>query len=182
MAYCGWRGRHDRVTSSDASAPRLLDRRTAAPRSSDNHSYKENTPMSDPQQPAPPSYYATTRLPETDLPPPPPAKRGRGWLYAAIGAVLVIAIGVGFAVVLGRTLFQAQRSIPRLVGEDTQFYMSLTPNLSAVQGVQRLQAAYPQLFLDKDSSGVDKQLEEALGVTFKEDIQPWLGREMALAV
>jgi hypothetical protein len=140
--------------------------------------------MSDPQQSAPPSYYATTRLPETELPPPPapPAKRGRGWLYATIGAVLVIAIGVGFAVVLSRTLFQAQRSIPKLVGEDTQLYMSLTPNLSAVQGVQRLQAAYPQLFLEQDSSGLDEQLEEAMGVTFKDDVKPWLGREIALAV
>jgi hypothetical protein len=140
--------------------------------------------MSDPQQSAPPSYYATTRLPETELPPPPapPAKRGRGWLYAAIGAVLVIAIGAGFAVVLGRTLFQAQRSIPKLVGEDTQLYMSLTPNLSAVQGVQRLQAAYPQLFLDQDSSSLDQQLQEAMGVTFKDDIKPWLGREIAFAV
>jgi hypothetical protein len=140
--------------------------------------------MSDPQQSAPPSYYATTRLPETELPPPPapPAKRGRGWLYAAIGAILVIAIGAGFAVVLGRTLFQAQRSIPKLVGEDTQLYMSLTPNLSAIQGVQRLQAAYPQLFLDQDSSSLDKQLEEAMGVTFKDDVKPWLGREIAFAV
>jgi hypothetical protein len=112
--------------------------------------------MSDPQQSPPPSYYATTRLPETELPPPPAP--------------------------LGRTLFQAQRAIPKLVGEDTQVYISLTPNLSAVQGVQRLQAAYPQLFLDKDSSGVDKQLGEVMGVNFKDDVQPWLGREMAFAV
>src|SRR5262245_52792843 len=89
--------------------------------------HKENNPMSDPQQSTPPSYYATTRLPETDMPPPPPAKRGRGWLYATIGAVLVLAIAAGFAVVLSRTLFQAQRSIPKLVGDDTQLYMSLTP-------------------------------------------------------
>ncbi len=138
--------------------------------------------MSDPQQSTPPSYYATTRLPETDMPPPPPAKRGRGWLYAAIGGVLVLAIAAGFAVVLSRTLFQAQRSIPKLVGDDTQLYISLTPNLSAVKGVQRLQAAYPQLFLEQDSSSIDKQLAEAMGVTFKDDIKPWLGREMAFAV
>ena len=140
--------------------------------------------MSDPQQSAPPSYYATTRLPETDLPPPPapPARRGRGWLFAGIGALLVIAIGAGFFFVLGRTLFQAQRSIPKLVGDDTQLYMSLTPNLSAIQGVQRLQAAYPQLFLEQDSSSLDQQLQEAMGVTFKDDIKPWLGREIAFAV
>jgi Protein of unknown function (DUF3352) len=140
--------------------------------------------MSDPQQSTPPSYYATTRLPETELPPAPepPAKRGRGWLYAAIGAVLVIAIGAGFFVVLGRTLFQAQSSIPKLVGDDTQVYMSLTPNLSAIQGVERLRASYPQLFIEQDSSSIDKQLDEAMGVNFKDDIKPWLGREMAFAV
>jgi len=139
--------------------------------------------MSDPQQPAPPSYYATTRLPETDIPTPPaPERRGRGWLYAAIGAVLVIAIGAGFFFVLGRTLFQGQRAIPKLVGDDTQIYVSLTPNLSAVQGVQRLKSAYPQLFVDQDTSNIDKQLDELMGVKFKDDIQPWLGAEMSIAV
>jgi hypothetical protein len=140
--------------------------------------------MSDPQQP-PPSYYATTRLPETDMPPtppPPPARRGRGWLYAAIGAVLVIAIGAGFFFVLGRTLFQGQREIPKLVGDDTQIYLSLTPNLSAVQGVQRLKSAYPQLFIEQDSSNLDEALDELMGVKFKDDVQPWLGAEMAIAV
>jgi hypothetical protein len=142
--------------------------------------------MSDPQQSPPSSYYATTRLEETDQPPPPPPpappKRGRGWLYAGIGALLIIAIGAGFALVLGRTLFQGQREIPKLVGDDTQIYVSLTPNLSAVQGVQRLQATYPQLFLEQDSSNVDEALDELMGVKFKEDVQPWLGAEMAIAV
>ncbi|MFL5805643.1 MAG: DUF3352 domain-containing protein [Roseiflexaceae bacterium] len=139
--------------------------------------------MSDPQQPAPSSYYATTRLPETDMPPPPPpARRGRGWLYAAIGAVLVIAIGAGFFFVLGRTLFQGQREIPKLVGDDAQIYLSLTPNLSAVQGVQRLKSAYPQLFIDQDTSNIDKALDELMGVKFKDDVQPWLGAEMAITV
>ncbi len=139
--------------------------------------------MSDPQQP-PSSYYETTRLEETDVPPSPapPARRGRGWLYAGIGAILVIAIGAGFFFVLGKTLFQGQRAIPRLVGDDTQLYVSFTPNLSAIPGVQRLQAAYPQLFVDKDTTNLDKQLNELLGVNFKDDVQPWIGTEMAVAV
>src|SRR5947207_1012165 len=139
--------------------------------------------MSDPQQP-PSSYYETTRLEETDAPPPPaaPARRGRGWLYAGIGAILVIAIGAGFFFVLGKTLFQGQRAIPRLVGDDTQLYVSFTPNLSAIPGVQRLQAAYPQLFVDKDTASIDQQLNELLGVNFKDDVQPWIGAEMAIAV
>jgi len=139
--------------------------------------------MSDPQQP-PSSYYETTRLEETDVPPPPapPARRGRGWLYAGIGAILVIAIGAGFFFVLGKTLFQGQRAIPRLVGDDTQLYVSFTPNLSAIPGVQRLQAAYPQLFVDKDTTNLDKQLDELMGVNFKDDVRPWIGAEMAVAV
>ncbi|HEY3230596.1 MAG TPA: DUF3352 domain-containing protein, partial [Roseiflexaceae bacterium] len=138
--------------------------------------------MSDPQQP-PSSYYETTRLDETDMPPPaPPARRGRGWLYAGIGAILVIAIGAGFFFVLSKTLFQGQRAIPRLVGDDTQLYVSFTPNLSAIPGVQRLQAAYPQLFVDKDTTNLDKQLDELLGVNFKDDVRPWIGAEMAVAV
>jgi hypothetical protein len=140
--------------------------------------------MSDPQQSAPPSYYATTRLPETGAPPPPPpARRGHGWLFALIGGgvLLFIVLGIG-AVIFGLSLFQGQRAIPKLLGDDTQLYVSLTPNLSAVPGVQRLQAAYPQLFVDKDTSSLDKQLDELLGVKFKDDVQPWLGSEMAIAV
>jgi hypothetical protein len=83
---------------------------------------------------------------------------------------------------VGRTFFQAQRSIPKLLGDDTQVYMAFTPNLSAIPGVQRLQAAYPQLFVDKDTSSIDKPLDELLGVNFKDDVQPWIGTEMAVAV
>jgi|GEM_PF-464194 hypothetical protein len=142
--------------------------------------------MSDPQQPNSSSYYATTRLEETDLPSPTPPsepkKGGRGLLYVGIGALLVILIGAGFAVVLGRTLFQGKRDIPQIVSADTQLYISLTPNLSAVEGVQRLKAAYPKLFIEQDSSSLDEDLKEDLGVTFKEDILPWLGTEMSFVI
>ncbi|HEX5692882.1 MAG TPA: DUF3352 domain-containing protein, partial [Roseiflexaceae bacterium] len=140
--------------------------------------------MSDPQAPKPPSNYATMVLSETELPKPPaaPERRSRIWLYVAIGAVLVLAVGAGLAFTVGRTLFQAQRSIPKLLGDDTQLYVAFTPNLSALPGVQRLQAAYPQLFVDKDTSAIDEQLNELMGVTFKDDIQPWIGTEMAFAI
>jgi hypothetical protein len=129
--------------------------------------------MIDQQQPSPtlPLEYST------------PPKPRRTWLYALIGGLAVLALalaGVGYFFVLPH--FQAQHAIPRMMGADTQIYASLTPNLSAVPGIQRLQAAYPQLFLEQDSASADKQLEETLGVNFKDDIQPWLGTELAIAV
>ncbi len=123
---------------------------------------------------------------ESSLPtgqPMPSKSSNRGMMFALIGAgvLAVVLIAVG-AVALAMTMFQRPSSIPQLLSADTQVYATLTPNLSDIPNVQRLQKAYPELFVDRDSSNADEQLEELLGVTFQQDIAPWIGNEMAFAV
>jgi hypothetical protein len=116
--------------------------------------------------------------------PPQPERRSRSWLFVLIGGFLIAMalIGVGVGWLIYSRLTSSQSNIPALVGADTQFYATISPNLSALPGVARLQEAYPDLFLENESSNADNQLEQLLGVSFKDDVQPWVGTEMAVAV
>ncbi len=115
----------------------------------------------------------------------PPRKGARGLVIGLIGggvALLIIAVLVVVAVFASGMLFSRPGSIPQLVGADTQFYATITPNLSDLPNIQQLQSAYPDLFIDQDASASNQGLEEVLGVSFEADIMPWIGTEMAVAV
>jgi hypothetical protein len=114
---------------------------------------------------------------------PPPARRTTPWLWLVLGGlVALVLIGGGVGLLIYNRLSTSQSDIPTFLGQDTQLYATIAPNLSALQGVERLRAAYPDLFLENDASNADKQLEDLLGVKFKDDVQPWIGAEMAIAV
>lgn len=102
-----------------------------------------------------------------------------GLIAAAALAFVLIVAGAG---IFAYSLFQRPSSIPQMLGADTQLYGTLTPNLSDLPNVQRLQAAYPEVFVDQDPEEANRQLEELLGVNFEQDIAPWIGTEMAFAV
>lgn len=112
---------------------------------------------------------------------PRKSRAGRIALFVGLGIVIVLLGIGGAAYALAGRFFSAQRNTPALLPADTQLYVSINPNLSAYAGAKRLQEAYQQT----DPEAVDdfnKQLEDQLGVNFKDDIQPWLGLEMAFAV
>jgi hypothetical protein len=114
-----------------------------------------------------------------------PKKGGRGLMIGLIGggvALLIVAALVAVVVFASGMLFSRPGSIPQLVGADTQFYATITPNLSDLPNIQQLQSAYPDLFIDQDASASNQELEEVLGVSFEADIMPWIGPEMAVAV
>ncbi len=101
-----------------------------------------------------------------------------------IAAVLVAALGVG-GFIAYKTLFQAKQDIPKLLAGDTQLYASINPNLSALKGGKNLQDAFKNLTASSEADSgkdTDQQMADALGVNFKDDMQPWIGTEMAVAV
>ena len=132
--------------------------------------------MSDPMQ--------TQRFEELpNQPTPGPERSGNRNLLPiliGVGIALVVLAGAGAA---GALFFLNQRSnaIPQFLPAETQFYAALNPNLSDVPNLQRLQAAFPELLDQQNAESPTQVLEEQLGVSFEEDIAPWIGTEIAIA-
>lgn len=115
--------------------------------------------------------------------PVPPAKKSRTtlWILLGVGALGLVLICAG-AGLFAWNMLARKSTIPELVGADTQIYITFQPSLSDIPNIQRLQAAYPDLFIDDPNSQVSEELEDELDVNFKEDILPWVDKEIAIAV
>lgn len=112
---------------------------------------------------------------------PRKSRAGRIVLFVVLGIVVVLLLLAGVAYALAGRFFSAQRNTPALLPADTQVYASINPNLSALPGLARLQRAYQQS--DPEASAdAQQQLEDTLGLNFRDDIQPWIGTEAAIAV
>jgi len=75
------------------------------------------------------------------------------------------------------------KNIAQILPENTELFISMTPNIQALAGYENLKA----LYLDNpDVERIFNQAEDSItndnGITFKDDISPWLGKEMVLAV
>lgn len=97
------------------------------------------------------------------------------------GVVALILIAVGAMVLFG-SFNQRPNTIPQILAGDTQMYAAITPNLSDLPNIDRLRKAFPELMDYQNDADFNEQLKEELGVTFNEDITPWLGTEMAFTI
>jgi hypothetical protein len=116
--------------------------------------------------------------------------KGGGKLGLIIGGVVVLLLllagGAAAAFFWGRGAVQEvvqhrESNIPALLGSDTLVYGTITPALGDLPNVARLQDAYSELFVAENPEAANEQLSE-YGIRFEEDIQPWLGTELAFAV
>ncbi|NNJ12312.1 DUF3352 domain-containing protein [Chloroflexales bacterium ZM16-3] len=96
-----------------------------------------------------------------------------------VAALLVIAIGVG--ILAWQLLGRRPNSIPQLLAGDTQIYAAITPNLSDLPNIDRLRKAFPEAMDYQNNATTNDQMKELMGVTFNDDIAPWIGTEMAAA-
>ncbi len=118
---------------------------------------------------------------------PPPARTNPA-LPIGIGFLVVVLLAGGIAVAawFGMRLLQRGTAIPTLLSADTHMYVTFTPNIRDVPHVERLARAFPELLGEEEESDevspMDNFLSETLGVTFEEDVQPWVGTEMGFAM
>lgn len=109
-----------------------------------------------------------------------------------VGGIIVAILLIG-ACILGIVGFIYRDSVLALLGlaprqgvaqmlpAETQFYMVTNPNIQNLPGYQNIK----DLYLDNPDiqALIDEVEEETEGdITFEEDIQPWLGGEIGLAV
>lgn len=118
------------------------------------------------------------------LPPATPEPRRRNLLPILIGGGLagILLIVIGGAALAFTLLTQRANNLPELLPAETQIYATFTPNLSDLPNIERLRQAFPETFDYQESETTSDLLAERFGVTFAEDIAPWIGAEMALAL
>jgi len=97
----------------------------------------------------------------------------------AVGLLLIL---VGAGALAFNLLTQRASAIPELLPADTQIYAAITPNLSDLPNIDRLRRAFPETFDYQNTDTTTDFLQERFGVTFAEDIAPWIGPEAAFAV
>lgn len=122
--------------------------------------------------------------PANTLPSDTPRGLSRRNLMLLIGGgvagLLLVVVGVG---ALAWTLLARRpNSLPQLLAGDTQIYATITPNLTDLPNIDRLRRAFPEAIDYQSNETTSDQLAELLGVNFNDDIAPWIGTEMAVAV
>jgi len=126
------------------------------------------------------------QLPPSDTFPPATAPEGRSrrtlLLLFGGGVVALVVIALGVGILAWQLLGRRPNSIPQLLASDTQIYAAITPNLSDLPNIDRLRQAFPEAMDYQNNASTNDQLKELMGVTFQDDIAPWIGTEMAAAV
>ncbi|WP_322496374.1 DUF3352 domain-containing protein [Chloroflexus sp.] len=117
------------------------------------------------------------------LPPAPPTER-RSPLPLIIGGGIVglLLIVIGASALAFTLLSQRASAIPELLPAETQIYAAITPNLSDLPNIDRLRRAFPETFDYQNTAETADFLQERFGVTFADDIAPWIGAEAAVAI
>ncbi len=118
--------------------------------------------------------------------------KGRSKAPWIIGAVVlgVVAILVLILLILYLTgildllpFFGPKEVAPGLMPVGTAIFVSVNPHLEDVAGYQYLAGIYGDI--DQVSDGIDEGLadiEEELGISYQEDVRPWLGTEAGLGI
>jgi hypothetical protein len=110
-----------------------------------------------------------------------------------IGAVVLLLCFVTLCVVgIGGYIYRDQvlallglapaQQVANMLPAETDFYLSVTPNIQNVPGYQNLKSLYLdnpdiQVLLDE----FEKEISNEAGITYEADIKPWLGPELVIA-
>ncbi|PMP74828.1 MAG: hypothetical protein C0184_14600 [Chloroflexus aggregans] len=118
------------------------------------------------------------------LPPVSSAESRRSPLLLIIGGLVIggLLIIIGSSVLVWSVINQRGSAIPELLPAETQIYAAITPNLSDLPNIDRIRRAFPETFDYQNTDQTTDFLQERFGVTFADDIAPWIGAEAAIAV
>ncbi|MBE7552760.1 MAG: DUF3352 domain-containing protein [Anaerolineales bacterium] len=100
--------------------------------------------------------------------------------------VCVVVAGIGGYVYQDKVLallgLAPAQKVATMLPAETQFYMSITPNIQNMAGYQNLKKLYfdnPDIQALFDE--VETEMSDEAGITYENDIKPWLGTEVVIA-
>lgn len=114
-----------------------------------------------------------------DYDPFKPEPRRRPFVKFFLGA-FVVAAGVSAYGLYRLSLTMPQA--PAILPAETPILISLTPGVAALGGLPALKRAYPQVFSWDGFQDFRARCERDLGLNFEQDVAPWLGTEVAVAI
>jgi hypothetical protein len=101
-------------------------------------------------------------------------------LAAALLCIVCVA-----TVVLGRQylpFLMPEQAAPQLMPADTTVFASINPNVQSLAGYKHLADIYGDIPEVKDAlDDFSKEMKDELGISFEDDVMPWLGSEVAIA-
>lgn len=107
---------------------------------------------------------------------------GAGILCCVCAVVIAIA-ALGARTSLLDLLFGPKQAAAQVLPADADFLLTLNTAALNSEEYQRLYDVYSDLLEEKDTvQNLEDRLEEEYGIVFEEDIQPWLGRQVGLAL
>jgi len=130
----------------------------------------------------PPSYET---IPAAYEQPGPPVRVSHVRVTALVVAVLLVITGVGTALVLRAS--NSEQSVDKFIPDAVAAYVkvSLHPSVQQQQALQDLLSRFPSSVRGNVGSRIDDILESGLkdiGLSYKADVKPWVGGQIALAV
>ena len=140
-------------------------------------------PPPDDATPPPTPYELTT--PPAYEPAPPAARASRARVTALVVVILLLLTGGGTALLLRAS--NSEQSVDTLIPGTVAAYVkfSLHPSVQQQQALQDLLSRFPSSVRGQVGSKIDDALESGLkdlGLSYKKDVKPWVGGQIALAV
>ena len=125
--------------------------------------------------------------PEGPSPPPRARRRFGGWrIWTVLGAlVVIVAAAVGAYLYINRVASFPPEQTARFLPHETPVYLSinLRPGAGQLMKFRDILSRYEENpdFRNKVDDGLEK-LEDITGIYFPDDLNPWIGPEIAIAV
>jgi hypothetical protein len=97
--------------------------------------------------------------------------------------VIVAAVILGLTGAYGDILafLSPQAATPKIIPGDAGFVSTVKLNVRDLEGFQHLAKVYEDAYEDELADSLE-EMEDTYGISFEDDIQPWLGAEMSIAI
>jgi hypothetical protein len=151
----------------------------------DDESPPSDLPAPPPEGETQPTPYELTTPAAYGGPAAPAARASRTQVTALVVVVLLLLTAGGTALLLRAS--NSEQSVDKLIPGTVAAYVkfSLHPSVQQQQALQDLLSRFPSSVRGQVGSKIDDALESGikdLGLSYKKDVKPWVGGQIALAV
>ncbi len=115
--------------------------------------------------------------------PPPQPEKSKAPLIIGLAILLVVVVIAVAVLIVFLPFLGGKPDAPGLMPADTEVFVSVKADLGDLAGFRHLSEIYGDVNEVEDAlDELQDDLDDEFGITWEDDIQPWLGSEVAVAV